>query len=581
MTPADLIDELAAAVEEELLEVRASEAARRIPVHNGRCVGQAGPDWLYAFGLQYPVTLPDDVPLRIELPPDDAYTGQLISATAFEVTLACGIRLPEKLSAANLTLDTSFILEQLILRLSEIEPEDCDLPLALFGFRQPEKAGEAPPLDDPEANEFQLEALRAVIERDVTYVWGPPGTGKTTALALIAQALVDRGLRVLAVASTNVAVDNAVLKVAQRLHGSGSVVRFGIPQLPALREPLAMASPRGRLLQTMPLRFDLPSPAAFAVRVGPGEGTVTVIPAKRLPDPTDEAARQRTLRQARVVGATLSRIALAPELATPGFDAVLLDEASAAQLPAVFAAAALARSKVVALGDPKQLPPVALSNGPLSRRWLQRDVFAQAGLDDDDPRAVLLREQYRMPAAISRLANELVYGGRLIDAPGLRHQPGGARLVDTSSEGCHCERQDGSRLNRVHAELAVQLAAELARQHHGERTVAVITPYRAQARLIWRLLRDARLDKSVDVGTVHRFQGLERKAIVFDTVESPPEQPAPFVSGGYGSEAMRLINVAMTRAQSELVVIAHVAHLRRTLRRGSTLLGLLELLAGE
>jgi superfamily I DNA and/or RNA helicase len=236
---------------------------------------------------------------------------------------------------------------------------------------------------------------------------------------------------------------------------------------------------------------------------------------------------------------------------------------------------------VVALGDPKQLPPVALSNGPLSRRWLQRDVFAQAGLDDEDARAVLLREQYRMPAAVSRLANELVYGGKLVDAPGLRHRAGGARLVDTSSEGSYCERRDGSRLNRVHAELAVQLAAELVGQHHGDKTVAVIAPYRAQARLIWRLLRDARLDRSVDVGTVHRFQGLERRAVVFDTVEAPPERPAPFVSGGYGSEAMRLINVAITRAQSDLIVIANVAHLSRMLPRNATLRGLLELLAGD
>jgi superfamily I DNA and/or RNA helicase len=82
----------------------------------------------------------------------------------------------------------------------------------------------------------------------------------------------------------------------------------------------------------------------------------------------------------------------------------------------------------------------------------------------------------------------------------------------------------------------------------------------------------------VDVGTVHRFQGLERRAIIFDTVEAPPDQPAPFVRGGYGSESMRLINVAITRAQSELIVIANVAHLCRTLRPGSTLLGLLQLL---
>ncbi|HVB09008.1 MAG TPA: AAA domain-containing protein, partial [Bacillota bacterium] len=250
--PAKLIAELTSAVEEELEEVRASEAARRIPVHGGRYVGQAGADWLYTFGLQYPMTLPDDVPLRITLASGEAYPGQLMSATAFEVTLACGVKLPEKIGAATLSLDSTFILEQLLRRLSELDPTECDLPLALFGFRPPRVSGATEPLDNGDANEFQLEAVRAVLGRDITYVWGPPGTGKTTALALIAEALVRRGLRVLAVATTNIAVDNAVLKVAERLREAGAVARFGTPHLPALRDPFgARSSERGSLLHTM------------------------------------------------------------------------------------------------------------------------------------------------------------------------------------------------------------------------------------------------------------------------------------------------------------------------------------------
>src|SRR5581483_2864211 len=145
----------------------------------------------------------------------------------------------------------------------ELEESDAGLAMALFGLGTPTRGEQARDLDDPAANEFQLEALRAVLERDVTYVWGPPGTGKTTALALIGEALVRRGLRVLAVASTNVAVDNAVLKIAERLTADDGVVRYGTPQLASLREAPAAPIRSGRkslpagagLMATMPLPF--------------------------------------------------------------------------------------------------------------------------------------------------------------------------------------------------------------------------------------------------------------------------------------------------------------------------------------
>ena len=152
MTFQDLIVEMTAAVEEELAAVRESESARRIPLHGGRPLGQAGSDWLYAFGLQYPVTLPDDVPLRLELPGGGSYTGQLIASTAFEVTLSCGVRLPDKLSSATLTLDASFILEELIARLAELDEADAELAMTLLGFDSPLSGEPSGPLDDPAAN---------------------------------------------------------------------------------------------------------------------------------------------------------------------------------------------------------------------------------------------------------------------------------------------------------------------------------------------------------------------------------------------------------------------------------------------
>ncbi|MHB8620604.1 MAG: DEAD/DEAH box helicase [Chloroflexota bacterium] len=578
------------ALDEEVQELRRLGGGRRLGLQHGRLVGTSGSSTLYAFERDSSLAVPDDTPAKLEMVPHGraepvVLAVQVVSSAGFELVLACPSRLPDPLPAAMLLLDTAFLLEALAERLADLQPADARLAMRLFGLaaparrRRPDRGALLAPAEVYEgANAYQREAVQASLQRDVTYVWGPPGTGKTTTLALIAQALAGQGLRLLVTATTNVAVDNAILAIAHRLGDDaegGRLVRFGPPQVAALRErPLLQLD---GLIEAA-LHPDETAPPSSRPGAEASEGAQL-----------KQALRERILIEATVVGATLARLPLAPELWWQAFDGVLIDEASAAALPAVFFAASLAGRKVIALGDPKQLPPIALSSGEAAAHWLRRDVFTQAGLADDDERAVLLREQYRMHPRIARLANTLVYGGRLEDAPDVRargsRQPA-LRLLDTSAEDGVCERPAaGSRQNALHAALAVQVALEMlstaARADPGweeRRAVGIVTPYAAQARLIWKLLREAKIEHAVDVGTVHRFQGLEREAIIFDTVESPPYLPAPFVRGGPGSESMRLINVAITRARSRLAVIANVTYLRQTLPRHATLLGLLALL---
>jgi hypothetical protein len=67
----------------------------------------------------------------------------------------------------------------------------------------------------------------------VRLVWGPPGTGKTMVLAEAICAMLATDRRVLLVSPTNIAVDNALLKViAQRRHKRGQLLRVGTPHHP-------------------------------------------------------------------------------------------------------------------------------------------------------------------------------------------------------------------------------------------------------------------------------------------------------------------------------------------------------------
>ena len=106
-----------------------------------------------------------------------------------------------------------------------------------------------------------------------------------------------------------------------------------------------------------------------------------------------ERVEQTLISEAKVIGATLTKAYLDDRLQERSFDTVLLDEASMAPIPALWAAAGTASSNVVIVGDKEQLPPISHAADPEKHpeapatRWLGRDVFTAAGATDETPLA--------------------------------------------------------------------------------------------------------------------------------------------------------------------------------------------------
>lgn len=286
------------------------------------------------------------------------------------------------------------------------------------------------------------------------------------------------------------------------------------------------------------------------------------------------------LRKADVILCTLAGLAAREELAPLRFHSLVLDEASTAPLPQVVLSASLASRRAVAVGDFQQLPAVVVSRGPAAERWLGRDVFREAGVVGDAPPGELslpaesdrlcamLVEQYRMAPPIRALVSDLFYGGRLSDAKEAAERAGPAHplvLLETSGLSPSVEREEGSRANAAHAEAVVRLLEAAAGA--GVDDVAVIVPYRLQARRLWRLVR-GRLGRAapgnLEVSTVHRYQGREKSVVVFDTVDAPPAR-SWFLHEGRNRDLPRLLNVALSRTRDMLVVVGTVEGLRKTL----------------
>jgi hypothetical protein len=137
-----------------------------------------------------------------------------------------------------------------------------------------------------------------------------------------------------------------------------------------------------------------------------------------------------------------------------------------------------------------------------------------------------------------------------------------------------------SRFNLMHALLARNLAWHLHRCGYiqTEKTLAVCTPYAAQAKLINKLLDGENLGSLVQVGTVHSFQGDEREAIVLELPEGHggARMLGQFLQGVPPKQiGARLINVAVSRAKHHLIILANLTYLDRLLPSSSLLRGIL------
>src|SRR5262249_59093829 len=99
----------------------------------------------------------------------------------------------------------------------------------LLGLLEP--SGETEQFDHAILNAGQREAVGSALGRDLTFVWGPPGTGKTRTLGTLATELHRRGRSVLLVSHTNAAVDQALLHVKEATGAAelvaGKVLRLG------------------------------------------------------------------------------------------------------------------------------------------------------------------------------------------------------------------------------------------------------------------------------------------------------------------------------------------------------------------
>lgn len=309
-----------------------------------------------------------------------------------------------------------------------------------------------------------------------------------------------------------------------------------------------------------------------------------------------ERIEDTVIAEATIIATTLTRAYLRDSIHGRRFDTVVLDEASMAPIPALWVAASLADEGVVVVGDPMQLPPIAIAadgdEHKAATKWLGRDIFEAGGLQrgtgEQLPEYVVrLDTQYRMHPEISAIVNNLAYDGDLRDGAGTADESGlegwyrrdwghdaPVLMVDTGPVDAWCSTIDAggrtSRINFLSATIAADLAAQLLeddRSGHvpgNEPRIIIATPYRPQARLLELLLRERGLEGEVVAGTAHSFQGSEAPIVIFDTVVDEPHWKVNLFIPALDEGNKRLLNVALSRAKRRLIFVGDVEYIRKT-----------------
>ena len=548
---------------------------KHILLQEGKRIGRDNGQFVYLLESEDELNYPEGTPVTI-WKGQSQISGKILNCEAFSVYLISELDLGAEVEMLNISAEACYLLQSVSERLMDLslEPSEIAQDLICNGLKEIDYR-------NSDIAKGQETAVRMSLEQPITFVWGPPGTGKTQTLAKIAWAHIDKGERVLMLSYSNVSVDGAILRVTSLKNDAfpGQLVRYGFPKDKRISEHPYLSSynlainnypdllKRRTQLQAEKKRLEKNDPKLIQVE-------------KELNEIRRElrTAESQCVRNAKFVATTVSKAIVDKEIRNGAFDVVIFDEASMATIPQIAYAAKLARKNFVCMGDFRQLPPIVQSS---KESPLNADIFQYCGITQAVDQGsnhkwlCLLDTQYRMHPGIADFAGRSIYNGLLKSANGMTEkrektvmaEPFAGRameFVDLSGTMSTCiKSSDDSHANVLSAFVTFSLALKAAQTQE----VGIITPYHAQSRLLHAMVRDVNeleaLPHAIKCATVHQFQGSEEDVIVYDAVDCYRLPfPGALIASTAGRYADRLFNVAMTRSKGKFICVANGSFMR-------------------
>ena len=368
----------------------------------------------------------------------------------------------------------------------------------------------------------QKEALiNALATNNYYLIQGPPGTGKTWLLAHLAYLLAQQGQTVLITAFTHTAINNALRKIAQ-ITGYQKLIKVGKED------------------KNIGLTWENNSITNYEYL-------------KHSPYKKDT--------QGLIIGATCYSVG-GNRLKGIKFDTIIFDEAGQITLP-VAIKGMTGGYKYIFIGDHQQMSPVV--SGVHRQSWVTNSIFET--LFSHAP-GTMLDITHRLNQEINQFPSQYFYQGLLQPSPEAMSRklelPIQPQIYDDvlnpEKPSIFVEvNHQGQGLNSPQeAEIIAEIVAETVQCGVNTDQVAIVVPYRSQARLIRQKLQKIASKfnlpdlTSILVNTVESMQGQERDIMIVSLTTSDPFHAAQ--KADFYFQPNRL-NVAITRARVKRIVV--------------------------
>lgn len=411
-------------------------------------------------------------------------------------------------------------------------------------------------------------------------IQGPPGTGKTTVITEVVKQILGRyqKAKILVASQSNQAVDNVLEKLKE--HEGVYLARLGINEAVIsdnVKEYTYNAVSK-KMLDKIITNIKATEKTFEEYLENPDENeklqALRSSWIKQLKGRNDELERI-LLKNINVLFATLVGIANKQySFLNERFDYVIIDEAGRATLPELAICMNKARH-IILVGDHKQLPPVfdeeamqeILKKMPdQNRKDIEKTLFEDLFIRLQEKRnsyCHFLSNNYRMHPDICMLVSEVFYDHKL-STPGIVDRPHNLDYdfscywytTEALQNRAEKAKGNGRYYNPENIDQILSLLEKIEHQCQNKdliKTVGVITPYREEGFELRQKIKPndkTRWEKlSIEIATVHKFQGSDEDIIIFDTVRSNPGKKLGFISDAHQ------LNVALSRAKEMLFIV--------------------------